>query len=195
MHEAFDLSIWSSWNIHAWKFPCQDITQAVACVLIPVKHIPTVHNESSHCATQWVLDQLYVMRCWWLCLLSRVEETYQQLARETLEELDWCLDQLETIQTHRSVGEMASNKVFLKSLMHLCCLLLSYRSFHSLWSCFHLILTHFGPTLLQQIMNVYFYIMNSQNGKNGVIKNSENHFTGCSLKNKTQKKTANNVLT
>uniref|UniRef100_A0A672HAU9 Phosphodiesterase n=1 Tax=Salarias fasciatus TaxID=181472 RepID=A0A672HAU9_SALFA len=37
-------------------------------------------------------------------------ETYQQMARETLEELDWCLDQLETIQTHRSVSEMASNK-------------------------------------------------------------------------------------
>lgn len=33
------------------------------------------------------------------------------MARETLEELDWCLDQLETIQTHRSVSEMASNKV------------------------------------------------------------------------------------
>uniref|UniRef100_A0A669B276 Phosphodiesterase n=1 Tax=Oreochromis niloticus TaxID=8128 RepID=A0A669B276_ORENI len=41
------------------------------------------------------------------CLL---QETYQQMARETLEELDWCLDQLETIQTHRSVSEMASNK-------------------------------------------------------------------------------------
>ncbi|XP_039628619.1 cAMP-specific 3',5'-cyclic phosphodiesterase 4B isoform X3 [Polypterus senegalus] len=38
------------------------------------------------------------------------EETYQQLAKETLEELDWCLDQLETIQTYRSVSEMASNK-------------------------------------------------------------------------------------
>uniref|UniRef100_A0A8C6NNZ9 Phosphodiesterase n=1 Tax=Nothobranchius furzeri TaxID=105023 RepID=A0A8C6NNZ9_NOTFU len=37
-------------------------------------------------------------------------ETYQQMAQETLEELDWCLDQLETIQTHRSVSEMASNK-------------------------------------------------------------------------------------
>uniref|UniRef100_A0A3B4EAS6 Phosphodiesterase n=1 Tax=Pygocentrus nattereri TaxID=42514 RepID=A0A3B4EAS6_PYGNA len=43
-------------------------------------------------------------------LASCTEETYQQLARETLEELDWCLDQLETIQTHRSVSEMASNK-------------------------------------------------------------------------------------
>uniref|UniRef100_A0AAQ4NUU5 Phosphodiesterase n=1 Tax=Gasterosteus aculeatus aculeatus TaxID=481459 RepID=A0AAQ4NUU5_GASAC len=40
----------------------------------------------------------------------RFQETYQQMALETLEELDWCLDQLETIQTHRSVSEMASNK-------------------------------------------------------------------------------------
>merc|ERR1711936_219494 len=31
-------------------------------------------------------------------------------AGETLEELDWCLDQLETIQTHRSVSDMASSK-------------------------------------------------------------------------------------
>lgn len=30
---------------------------------------------------------------------------------ETMEELDWCLDQLETIQTYRSVSDMASNKV------------------------------------------------------------------------------------
>ena len=36
-----------------------------------------------------------------------------RLAMETLEELDWCLDQLESIQTHRSVGELASNKVSL----------------------------------------------------------------------------------
>uniref|UniRef100_A0A3Q3ETE3 Phosphodiesterase n=1 Tax=Labrus bergylta TaxID=56723 RepID=A0A3Q3ETE3_9LABR len=42
--------------------------------------------------------------------VSFPEETYQQMARETLDELDWCLDQLETIQTHRSVSEMASNK-------------------------------------------------------------------------------------
>lgn len=28
-----------------------------------------------------------------------------------MEELDWCLDQLETIQTHRSVSDMASLKV------------------------------------------------------------------------------------
>ncbi|XP_041085060.1 cAMP-specific 3',5'-cyclic phosphodiesterase 4D-like [Polyodon spathula] len=38
------------------------------------------------------------------------EETCQKLAIETLEELDWCLDQLETLQTRHSVGEMASNK-------------------------------------------------------------------------------------
>lgn len=33
---------------------------------------------------------------------------------ETMEELDWCLDQLETIQTHRSVSDMASSKVYIK---------------------------------------------------------------------------------
>ncbi|XP_056262948.1 cAMP-specific 3',5'-cyclic phosphodiesterase 4C isoform X3 [Pseudoliparis swirei] len=38
------------------------------------------------------------------------EETYQQMALETLEELDWCLDQLESIQTDRSVSDMASTK-------------------------------------------------------------------------------------
>lgn len=43
--------------------------------------------------------------------ITPADETYQQMARETLEELDWCLDQLETIQTYRSVSEMASNKV------------------------------------------------------------------------------------
>lgn len=39
------------------------------------------------------------------------EENYMKLAVETMEELDWCLDQLETIQTHRSVSDMASLKV------------------------------------------------------------------------------------
>ncbi|KAJ7986312.1 hypothetical protein DPEC_G00338620 [Dallia pectoralis] len=39
------------------------------------------------------------------------DESYQKLAMETMEELDWCLDQLETIQTYRSVSDMASNKV------------------------------------------------------------------------------------
>lgn len=43
--------------------------------------------------------------------LAPAEEAYQKLATETLEELDWCLDQLETLQTRHSVSEMASNKV------------------------------------------------------------------------------------
>ncbi|XP_012697681.1 cAMP-specific 3',5'-cyclic phosphodiesterase 4B isoform X1 [Clupea harengus] len=38
------------------------------------------------------------------------DDSYQKLAMETMEELDWCLDQLETIQTYRSVSDMASNK-------------------------------------------------------------------------------------
>uniref|UniRef100_A0A3P9P5M2 Phosphodiesterase n=1 Tax=Poecilia reticulata TaxID=8081 RepID=A0A3P9P5M2_POERE len=39
-----------------------------------------------------------------------LSEPYQKLTMETLEELDWCLDQLETLQTRHSVSEMASNK-------------------------------------------------------------------------------------
>ncbi|XP_061097056.1 cAMP-specific 3',5'-cyclic phosphodiesterase 4C-like [Conger conger] len=45
-----------------------------------------------------------------MCQQSLPEEPLQKLALETMEELDWCLDQLETLQTRHSVGEMASNK-------------------------------------------------------------------------------------
>ncbi|KAM6921861.1 3',5'-cyclic-AMP phosphodiesterase 4C-like isoform 2-T2 [Xenentodon cancila] len=45
-----------------------------------------------------------------MCKPGVAEEPYQKLAMETLEELDWCLDQLETLQTRHSVSEMASNK-------------------------------------------------------------------------------------
>ena len=38
------------------------------------------------------------------------DEAMAKIAVETLEELDWCLDQLETIQAHRSVGDMATSK-------------------------------------------------------------------------------------
>ncbi|XP_074110213.1 phosphodiesterase dunce isoform X3 [Cotesia typhae] len=43
-------------------------------------------------------------------VLAPGDETYMKMAVETMEELDWCLDQLETIQTHRSVSDMASLK-------------------------------------------------------------------------------------
>ncbi|XP_026633580.1 cAMP-specific 3',5'-cyclic phosphodiesterase 4C [Microtus ochrogaster] len=43
-------------------------------------------------------------------LAAPTEDAGLQLAQETLEEMDWCLEQLETLQTRRSVGEMASNK-------------------------------------------------------------------------------------
>ncbi|XP_075235698.1 phosphodiesterase dunce isoform X2 [Lycorma delicatula] len=42
--------------------------------------------------------------------LTPGDEAYMKLSIETVEELDWCLDQLETIQTHRSVSDMASLK-------------------------------------------------------------------------------------
>lgn len=53
------------------------------------------------------------------------EEAYQKLATETLEELDWCLDQLETLQTRHSVGEMASNKVRTRTFYLLLCVIFS----------------------------------------------------------------------
>ena len=52
---------------------------------------------------------LFFLSCESLCPDS--DESYARMAVETLEELDWCLDQLETIQTHRSVSDMASSKV------------------------------------------------------------------------------------
>uniref|UniRef100_A0A1B6E622 Phosphodiesterase n=1 Tax=Clastoptera arizonana TaxID=38151 RepID=A0A1B6E622_9HEMI len=42
--------------------------------------------------------------------LTPGDDAYVKLSVETMEELDWCLDQLETIQTHRSVSDMASLK-------------------------------------------------------------------------------------
>ncbi|XP_033936570.1 3',5'-cyclic-AMP phosphodiesterase 4C-like isoform X2 [Pseudochaenichthys georgianus] len=45
-----------------------------------------------------------------MCKPCLTEEPCQKLAVETMEELDWCLDQLETLQTRHSVGEMASTK-------------------------------------------------------------------------------------
>ncbi|XP_006885946.1 PREDICTED: cAMP-specific 3',5'-cyclic phosphodiesterase 4C isoform X2 [Elephantulus edwardii] len=54
--------------------------------------------------------------------LTPPQDSGQKLALETLEELDWCLDQLETLQTRHSVGEMASNKfkrMLTRELSHL----------------------------------------------------------------------------
>ncbi|XP_057342002.1 cAMP-specific 3',5'-cyclic phosphodiesterase isoform X3 [Microplitis mediator] len=55
-----------------------------------------------------------------VCLVPG-DETYMKIAMDTMEELDWCLDQLETIQTHRSVSDMASLKfkrMLNKELIH-----------------------------------------------------------------------------
>uniref|UniRef100_A0A8C1L4F0 Phosphodiesterase n=1 Tax=Cyprinus carpio TaxID=7962 RepID=A0A8C1L4F0_CYPCA len=72
-----------------------------------IKKTTTTNHCSSICtapARQQRLDPEYIS----VCLLP--DESYQKLAVETIEELDWCLDQLETIQTYRSVSDMASNK-------------------------------------------------------------------------------------
>lgn len=39
------------------------------------------------------------------------DDGYMRLAMDTIDELEWCLEQLETVQTHRSVSDMASLKV------------------------------------------------------------------------------------
>uniref|UniRef100_A0A671VZ10 Phosphodiesterase n=1 Tax=Sparus aurata TaxID=8175 RepID=A0A671VZ10_SPAAU len=57
-----------------------------------------------------VLASLRTVRNNFTTLTNVQYESYQKLAMETMEELDWCLDQLETIQTYRSVSDMASNK-------------------------------------------------------------------------------------
>lgn len=44
-------------------------------------------------------------------LLLLTDEQRQKLAVDTLDELEWCLEQLETIQTHKSVSDMATSKV------------------------------------------------------------------------------------
>jgi hypothetical protein len=47
--------------------------------------------------------------CWFACVFAVTE--FDTLAASTLAELDWCLEQLENIQTHRSVSDMATSKV------------------------------------------------------------------------------------
>jgi len=44
-------------------------------------------------------------------VLCESDEEFDKLAASTLSELDWCLEQLETVQTHRSVSDMATSKV------------------------------------------------------------------------------------
>lgn len=40
-----------------------------------------------------------------------IDDSSLSQAVATLEELDWCLEQLETMQTHKSVSDLASLKV------------------------------------------------------------------------------------
>ena len=57
-----------------------------------------------------------------------LDDYHTTLSKETLEEMDWCLDQLETMQTHRSVSDMASSKVSFRCLCSLrnCCVSIRY---------------------------------------------------------------------
>ncbi|KFB38871.1 AGAP000236-PA-like protein [Anopheles sinensis] len=49
---------------------------------------------------------------------TEAESDLRQLTSETIDELEWSLEQLETVQTHRSVSDMASLKVHFKRLLN-----------------------------------------------------------------------------
>ena len=71
-------------------------------------------------------------------MLASVDEQRHQLAVETLEDLEWCLEQLETTQTDRSVSDLATNKV---REMPLCYVF-------GLWQVLLLLLMHLHATLI-----------------------------------------------
>jgi hypothetical protein len=69
-------------------------------------------QSNVHCRHQYVkIWRWYGGTTFGDFLVVLADDAYMKLAIETMEELDWCLDQLETIQTHRSVSDMASLKV------------------------------------------------------------------------------------
>ncbi|KAL8178509.1 UNVERIFIED_CONTAM: hypothetical protein K2H54_049724 [Gekko kuhli] len=76
------------------------------------EHCSTYSSIGPSCVTDSSMESLQSLKTNYMSMCVFAEESYQKLAMETLEELDWCLDQLETIQTYRSVSEMASNKIF-----------------------------------------------------------------------------------
>ena len=57
-----------------------------------------------------LINQSYAQNNYFFVSVA-VDDNQIKLSIETLEELDWCLEQLETMQTHRSVSDMASSKV------------------------------------------------------------------------------------
>uniref|UniRef100_A0A8C1JIC4 Phosphodiesterase n=1 Tax=Cyprinus carpio TaxID=7962 RepID=A0A8C1JIC4_CYPCA len=73
---------------------------------------PKTMSRNSSTASELHGEDMIVTPFAQVSWLVVADEASQKLAVETLEELDWCLDQLETLQTRHSVSEMASNKVF-----------------------------------------------------------------------------------
>ena len=50
------------------------------------------------------------------CVLA--DDATKELAVDILNDIDWCLDQLEGMQTHRSVSDMTTNKVSRAAIGH-----------------------------------------------------------------------------
>ncbi|XP_014345511.1 3',5'-cyclic-AMP phosphodiesterase 4B [Latimeria chalumnae] len=74
------------------------------------EHYASYSSVGLGCTSDSAMDSMQQLSPNYMSVCLFAEESFQKIAMETLEELDWCLDQLETIQTYRSVSEMASNK-------------------------------------------------------------------------------------
>ncbi|RXM96992.1 cAMP-specific 3',5'-cyclic phosphodiesterase 4B [Acipenser ruthenus] len=74
------------------------------------QHCANLSSVGLSCTSDTSMNTMEEIKPNYMSMCLFAEESYQKLAMETMEELDWCLDQLEAIQTYRSVSEMASNK-------------------------------------------------------------------------------------
>ncbi|KAF7253208.1 cAMP-specific 3',5'-cyclic phosphodiesterase 4B [Varanus komodoensis] len=90
--------------------PKTDRVEQESAELMMKEHCSTYSTVGPNCVSNTTMESLQSLKPNYMSMCLFAEESYQKLAMETLEELDWCLDQLETIQTYRSVSEMASNK-------------------------------------------------------------------------------------
>jgi len=59
------------------------------------------------------MSRVFVVSCArrFVRVLLAADIATKELAVDILTDLDWCLDQLEGMQTHRSVSDMTTNKV------------------------------------------------------------------------------------
>ena len=74
------------------------------------------------------------------------------LGEDTLESMDWCLDQLEHLQTHRSVSDMAADKFKMMLNRELSVLSQGSREGKNISN--HITSTYYGRKLIQTIVSL-----------------------------------------